>query len=104
MKLNTTELVALDEDLGSTKADVIASLAGIVAAAGRAEAAGLTADALSLGDEEDAAERVRLWAARHAAALAGLRATFGDLQGESAGLGQMWVLVRDLGLLTGSPE
>ncbi len=46
MKLNTTELVALDEDLGSTKADVIASLAGIVAAAGRAEAAGLTADAM----------------------------------------------------------
>jgi glutamate dehydrogenase len=67
-------------------------------------ALGLTADALSLSDEEDAAERVRLWAARHAAALAGLRATFGDLQGESAGLGQMWVLVRDLGLLTGSPE
>ncbi|MBK7821004.1 MAG: NAD-glutamate dehydrogenase [Tessaracoccus sp.] len=65
----------------------------------------LTADALSGDDAEDPAERVRLWATRHTTALAGLRATLGDLQGESAaGLGQMWVLVRDLGLLTGAPE
>ncbi len=63
----------------------------------------LTADALLNSDEEDPAERVRLWATHHTTALAALRATFGDLQGESAaGLGQMWVLVRDLGLLTGS--
>ncbi len=46
MKLITTELVALDADLGRTKADVIASLAQLVADAGRADAAGLTADAM----------------------------------------------------------
>ena len=46
MPLITEQLVALDADLGSTKADVIASLAGLVAAAGRADAAGLTADAM----------------------------------------------------------
>ncbi|RRJ88249.1 PTS lactose transporter subunit IIC [Gulosibacter macacae] len=42
----TPELVALDADLGATKAEVIGSLASLVAAAGRAEADGLTADAL----------------------------------------------------------
>ncbi|MBB1494706.1 PTS sugar transporter subunit IIA [Propioniciclava sp. MC1595] len=46
MQLITNELVALDADLGSTKDEVIASLARIVEAAGRADAAGLTADAL----------------------------------------------------------
>ena len=46
MPLIIEELVALDADLGSTKADVIASLAGLVAAAGRGDASGLTADAM----------------------------------------------------------
>ena len=46
MKLMTTELVALDADLGATKADVIESLARLVADAGRADAAGLTRDAM----------------------------------------------------------
>ncbi len=46
MRLITTELVALDADLGHTKADVIASLAQLVADAGRADAAGLTADVM----------------------------------------------------------
>ncbi len=46
MQLITEQLVALDVDLGSTKQDVIGSLAGIVEAAGRADAAGLKADAL----------------------------------------------------------
>jgi PTS system fructose-specific IIC component len=45
--LITAELVVLDADLGATKADVIGSLAALVAKAGRAEAAGLTADALA---------------------------------------------------------
>lgn len=40
------ELVRLDVDLGVTKTDVITALAGVVAATGRADAAGLTADAL----------------------------------------------------------
>ena len=47
MQLITTDLVALDADLGATKDDVIASLAQLVADAGRADAAGLTADALA---------------------------------------------------------
>lgn len=46
MKLMTTDLVALDADLGATKAEVIESLAGLVAADGRADAAGLTRDAM----------------------------------------------------------
>ncbi|NCD18545.1 MAG: PTS lactose transporter subunit IIC, partial [Actinobacteria bacterium] len=46
MKLMTTELVALDADLGAAKADVIESLARLVAGAGRADAAGLTRDAM----------------------------------------------------------
>ncbi len=46
MKLMTTELVALDVDLGATKADVIESLARLVAGAGRADAAGLARDAM----------------------------------------------------------
>ena len=46
MQLITEQLVALDVDLGSTKQDVIGALAGIVEAAGRADAAGLKADAL----------------------------------------------------------
>jgi len=46
MQLITRDLVALDADLGSTKDAVIASLAQLVAAAGRADAAGLTADAM----------------------------------------------------------
>ena len=46
MPLITESLVALDTDLGDTKQDVIASLAGLVQAAGRADADGLTADAL----------------------------------------------------------
>ncbi|SPF68244.1 protein-Npi-phosphohistidine-sugar phosphotransferase [Propionibacterium ruminifibrarum] len=41
------EIVALDVDLGSTKTEVITALAGIIAAAGRAEAEGLTRDALA---------------------------------------------------------
>ncbi|WP_341360120.1 fructose-specific PTS transporter subunit EIIC [Georgenia sp. M64] len=44
--LITPDLVTLDADLGSTKDQVIAALAARVAAAGRADAAGLTADAL----------------------------------------------------------
>ncbi|MDO5697056.1 MAG: fructose-specific PTS transporter subunit EIIC [Dermatophilus congolensis] len=44
--LITREMVALDADLGSTKAEVIASLASLVAATGRAEAEGLTRDAM----------------------------------------------------------
>ena len=40
------ELVSLDADLGSTKAEVITSVAGIIARAGRADADGLTRDAL----------------------------------------------------------
>ena len=46
MSLINESLVALDADLGSTKAEVIASLARLVESAGRADAAGLTADAL----------------------------------------------------------
>lgn len=46
MKLMTTELVALDADLGATKDEVIASLARMVEDAGRADAAGLTRDAM----------------------------------------------------------
>ena len=44
--LITPELVSLDADLGSTKAEVITSVAGIIAAAGRADADGLAHDAL----------------------------------------------------------
>jgi PTS system fructose-specific IIC component len=44
-------LVALDVDLGSTKSEVITSLAGIVEKAGRAEASGLAADALAREDK-----------------------------------------------------
>jgi len=46
MQLITNDLVALDADLGATKDAVIASLAQLVADAGRADAAGLTADAM----------------------------------------------------------
>ena len=46
MNLITEQLVTLDADLGSTKDEVIASLARLVEGAGRADAAGLTADAL----------------------------------------------------------
>ena len=47
-QLITTDLVALDADLGSTSADVVAALAGRVAAAGRATSAeGLVADAMA---------------------------------------------------------
>lgn len=46
MNLITTQLVALDADLGATKEEVIASLARLVEGAGRGNAAGLTADAL----------------------------------------------------------
>ncbi|MDI9629161.1 MAG: fructose-specific PTS transporter subunit EIIC [Acidobacteriota bacterium] len=46
MQLITRDLVALDADLGATKDAVIASLAQLVADAGRADAAGLTADAM----------------------------------------------------------
>ncbi len=45
--LINTELVLLDADLGATKTDVINSLAALVAKAGRADAAGLAADALA---------------------------------------------------------
>lgn len=41
------ELVLLDVDLGPTKFDTIHALAGLVAAAGRADAAGLEADAVA---------------------------------------------------------
>ncbi|MFT3876656.1 MAG: fructose-specific PTS transporter subunit EIIC [Propioniciclava sp.] len=47
MSLIVEELVALDADLGVVKEEVIASLARIVEKAGRAEAEGLTADALA---------------------------------------------------------
>ncbi len=46
MQLITNDLVALDADLGATKDAVIASLAQLVADAGRANATGLTADAM----------------------------------------------------------
>lgn len=46
MQLITRDLVTLDADLGATKDAVIASLAQLVADAGRADAAGLTADAM----------------------------------------------------------
>lgn len=45
--LITADLVLLDADLGSTKTDVIQNLAALVAKAGRAEEAGLAADALA---------------------------------------------------------
>ncbi len=45
--LITTELVLLDADLGSTKTEVIHSMAALVARTGRAEEAGLAADALA---------------------------------------------------------
>lgn len=45
--LITADLVVLDANLGATKAEVIGSLAALVAKAGRAQAAGLTADALA---------------------------------------------------------
>ncbi len=45
--LITADLVVLDADLGPTKNDVIHNLAGLVAKTGRAEAAGLEADALA---------------------------------------------------------
>lgn len=44
--LITPELVSLDADLGSTKAEVITSVATIIAKAGRADADGLARDAL----------------------------------------------------------
>ncbi|MEE6272351.1 fructose-specific PTS transporter subunit EIIC [Georgenia sp. MJ206] len=46
-RLITADLVALDADLGRTKDEVIAGLADLVAAAGRADAEGLTADAMA---------------------------------------------------------
>ena len=45
------ELVALDVDLGASKQEVIAGLARIVAASGRAEAEGLIRDALAREDQ-----------------------------------------------------
>ncbi len=45
--LITPELVLLDADLGSTKTEVINSMAALVAKAGRAEEAGLASDALA---------------------------------------------------------
>ncbi len=45
--LITTELVLLDADLGSTKTEVIHSMAALVAKTGRADEAGLAADALA---------------------------------------------------------
>ena len=47
MSLIVEDLVALDADLGTVKDEVIASLARIVEKAGRADAEGLTADALA---------------------------------------------------------
>jgi fructose PTS system EIIBC or EIIC component len=47
MQLMTPELVTLDADLGATKEDVVGSLAQLVAKAGRADAAGLKADAMA---------------------------------------------------------
>ena len=44
--LITPELVSLDANLGSTKTEVITSAAGLIAAAGRADADGLAHDAL----------------------------------------------------------
>ena len=44
--LITPELVSLDANLGSTKTEVITSVAGLIAAAGRADADGLANDAL----------------------------------------------------------
>lgn len=44
--LITPELVSLDANLGSTKTEVITSVAGLIAAAGRADADGLAHDAL----------------------------------------------------------
>lgn len=44
--LITPELVSLDANLGSTKTEVITSVAGLIAAAGRANADGLAHDAL----------------------------------------------------------
>lgn len=44
--LITADLVRLDAELGVTKNEVITALAGVVAATGRADAAGLAADAL----------------------------------------------------------
>ena len=46
MSLITESLVALDQDLGRTKDEVIANLARLVAGAGRADAEGLFADAM----------------------------------------------------------
>lgn len=45
-RLITPELVSLDANLGSTKTEVITSVAGLIAAAGRADADGLAHDAL----------------------------------------------------------
>jgi fructose PTS system EIIBC or EIIC component len=45
--LITTDLVALDVDLGATKTEVITALAAIIGRTGRADAAGLAADALA---------------------------------------------------------
>ena len=45
--LITTDLVALDADLGRTKDEVIARLAGLVADVGRADATGLAADVMA---------------------------------------------------------
>lgn len=45
--LITTDLVALDVDLGATKNEVITALAQLVGRTGRADAAGLAADALA---------------------------------------------------------
>ena len=44
--LITPELVSLDANVGSTKTEVITSVAGLIAAAGRADADGLAHDAL----------------------------------------------------------
>ena len=44
--LITPELVSLDANLGSTKTEVITSVAGLIAAAGRADADGLAHDTL----------------------------------------------------------
>ena len=44
--LITPELVSLDANLGSTKTEVITSVAGLIAAAGRADADGIAHDAL----------------------------------------------------------
>ena len=44
--LITPEFVSLDANLGSTKTEVITSVAGLIAAAGRADADGLAHDTL----------------------------------------------------------